>query len=250
MKSETKQQQYFLYGINPISEALKSNYSFHKIYVLKGTSNPRVEKIIEIAKAKKIQFYFEDNDFFNKNGQEFLHQGVIAQLKAGSRQIESLTDFLNNLDAAKSTILVLDQITDQHNVGAIARSAVFFKADLIILEDHNSAPINEVVHKISSGASLLMPFCFVEKLSVAIETLKSNSYQIVATDLSEESKDITGFTFNEKSALIIGAEGNGIRPHLLRMADEKIKISGSFDSLNVSNANAVFLYEISRQRMA
>jgi 23S rRNA (guanosine2251-2'-O)-methyltransferase len=246
----------YLFGIHPVMEGLFNGISFKKVYLKKSEKtskgslarDERIEKIVEICKKEKIQFFFIDETFFEKELPGKHHQGVAAELSAGTRYYPSVGAFLQTLpsDNKVSTILLLDQVTDQQNLGAIARSALFFGVDLIVQETHHASPVDEVVHRISSGASLAIPFCRVEKLSVAINELKEAGYWIAASDLSEIAKPLDTFDPPARCALILGSEGSGVRAHLLRMADAAFSIRGvgMLDSLNVGAAGAIFLQAI------
>lgn len=238
----------YLYGINTIQEALQAGHAFKKVYILQSKEkNERIEQIISLCKENGVQFRFENNDFFLREGREENHQGVLAELKSSTR-------FLADPDSVfaeeKAVILVLDGITDQQNMGAISRSAWFFGVSLIVIEDHGSAPVNEVVHKISSGASLLIPFYVTPSLLRTIENGKEKGFSVFSTSNSEASKSLYEASFPDKTILIIGSEGKGVRPHLTRLCTESLRIDGNsgFDSLNAASACAVVLYEMNRQK--
>ncbi len=241
-------------------EGLANQISFKKIYLKKSEKvgkgsivrDEKIEKIVEICKKEKIQFFFIDESFFEKELPGKHHQGVAGELAGGTRYYPSVAEFLATQETTQkvSCILVLDQVTDQQNLGAIARSALFFGVDLIVQETHHASPVDEVVHRVSSGASLAIPFCRVEKLSQALEDLKKAGYVLLASDVNETSKNLNAVKPAPKVALILGSEGAGIRPHLSRLADEVIAIPGTgvLDSLNVAAAGSIFLNTIFQWR--
>ena len=187
------------------------------------------------------------------------HQGFVLECKTDFQKVEELDSYLEKLpESSNHSVLILDQITDQHNLGAIVRSAYFFGSVLVIVENKNCAPINHVVHKVSAGASLIIPFHITLKISQSLKVLKQHRYEIIGTvieekfDLSAAKLDeASSFAF-DKHALILGAEGRGVRPHLLREIDRKISIPGtnSFNSLNVSVASGIILHELSKKKMS
>lgn len=238
-----------IYGVHPVHQALSQTGGLEKVFILKKQSlSSRIENIIALAKKLKIQFRFEDSEFFSEHCGDVNHQGVMGFLKKGARFIEDFEGFLKKLPLP-SVILAVDHVTDPHNFGAITRNAWFFGASLIISEEGFSAPVDATVHKVSSGASLLMPYYKGSSLQKSLEFLKSLGYKIYAAGLDDQGENLKHVSFDPRCVLVLGAEGKGIRPHILRTADKIIKIEGQsgFDSLNVSAASAVLLYESSRK---
>jgi len=237
-------QPYYICGIHPVLEALRAGYRCGRIFLQKGREDERFEQIITIAKKNKIQFFFTDNTELDKL-QQAHHQGVVAELKEGTRYIESISGFLARVlkEEPDAAVLILDGITDKQNLGAITRSACFFGIRLIITEAHGSAPVDAAVHRISSGASLLMPFSRAEKLSTAVNELKTLGFKIYSAVTPEAGGvPLHGFSPQFPCACILGSEGNGVRPHLIRASDATVHIAGSglFNSLNAAAAGAVF----------
>lgn len=257
--------RYSLMGIRPLEEALRKNIVFNKLYLQKSLAEKKFDDYIDYCKKRGIQYSFVEKSILDNKSNYHNHQGVLAELKQDTRIIEDLDNFLkkifnnqngkdninnsNESNEKKSKILILDRLTDQQNVGAITRTAYFFGCDIIICEKSHSAPIDMIVHKISSGASLMVAFHFAEKLSQAINTLKKYGYEILMSSLEEDdSTALESITqTSNKFALIIGSEGSGIRPHIEKFADKKITIPSwnNFDSLNVSVATGILLYALS-----
>jgi 23S rRNA (guanosine2251-2'-O)-methyltransferase len=177
---------------------------------------------------------------------------VAAELKGGTRFIADLDPFLATCRAKnpEAMVMVLDRVTDQQNLGAMARSAHFFGVDLIIQEEHFSAPVDQVVHRVSSGASLLIPFHRCEKLTDALVALTQAGFRVLAPDQEETTPLVDQADLSGPVAFLLGAEGSGVRPHLKRQCQGVVRIAGhaGFDSLNVGSAAAVLCHEKRRKR--
>lgn len=146
----------------------------------------------------------------------------------------------------KSLLVILDQVTDPHNVGAILRSACAFDADGMILQTKHAPDLGGVLAKTACGALEHVPVAFETNLSRAIETLQENGYFVYGLD--ERGEDISGIDFATKAALVLGAEGPGMRRLVKEHCDALVRLpmQGKMPSINVSNAAAVALYEISK----
>ncbi len=244
-------------GKNPVYEILTSNPGYiNKIVLLKKIKpEGKLKDIVNIAKEKSVNTMFLNfNDFKkyfdNKTKDEGITQGVIAFVK--DYDYRSLREIVDDCKKIKNPlILILDNITDPHNLGAIARSAVCLGADGIVIPRHNAAEVNHTVMKTSSGAVSYISIAKETNLTNAIELLKNNGFWIFGTDLAT-TKTIFETDFNVPAALVIGSEGTGIRKTLLDKCDHIVRIpmAGKISSLNASVSAAVFMYEIFRQKNA
>ena len=178
------------------------------------------------------------------------HQGVIGLISEITyQQIEDILPFLFEQEK-NPLILILDRVTDVRNFGAIARSAECLGVHAIVIGRKGSAPVNALAMKTSAGALAHIPVCRVGSLVATIEWLKLSGIQVLASSLEAEKPlfevDLTG-----PLAIIMGAEGSGVNPLLMQDVHETFIIPqlGNTDSLNVSVATGVILYEIARQRM-
>lgn len=242
-------------GKNPVLETLKSNpKDFNKIILLKKVKpDNKLKSIVNIAEENKINVvylnYFEFKKFFdNKSKDEGVDQGVIGFIK--DFEYKSLRDIVEeNKKIVNPLILILDQITDPHNLGAIIRSAVCLGADGIVIPRHNAAEVNHTVLKTSSGAVNFISIAKETNLSNCILLLKNNGYWIAGTDL-QAKKLIYETDFNIPLALIIGSESTGMRNNLKSQCDILVRIpmAGKIGSLNASVSAGLFLYEIFRQK--
>lgn len=242
-------------GKNPVLETLKSNpKDFNKIILLKKVKpDNKLKSIVNIAGENGINVvylnYFDFKQFFdNKSKEEGIDQGVIGFIK--DYEYKSVREIVEeNKKVVNPVILVLDQITDPHNLGAIIRSAVCLGADGIVIPRHNSAEVNHTVLKTSSGAVNYISIAKETNLTNTILFLKKNKYWIAGTDM-QNSKSIFETDLKTPLALIIGSEGSGMRNNLKSQCDMLLRIpmSGKIGSLNASVSAGVFLYEIFRQK--
>lgn len=245
--SETQQTNY-IYGKNPIYELLTKNPKrINKIYFQKGYSfDNRLKKIFDLAKENKIIVqYVSLQKFFEFFEDKPNFQGVVASVSP-VEYIE-LEDFLKTKKEGFKRIVVLDGVLDPHNFGAIIRSAVAVGLDGILIPTHRSVPITSTVEKTSCGAINHIPIIKTTSLSNSIDILKKHDFWVIATQMEAAQNyyeiDYTDMNF----ALVMGSEGKGISKTILNKADFTVKLQSNFESLNVSNAAAVILYEARRQ---
>lgn len=237
-----------IFGINAVFEAINNNNNIDKILVKRNFSNEQIKKIIKIAKEKEIHVQHISQETLNKITKKNT-QGILA--------IVSKIDFQNIYDIVPTLyeqrknpfVAILDGITDTGNMGAIIRSAVAFKVNAIVIKSSKRAAINENTIKNSAGAIFKMPICRHKNLSKIIKFLKESGLQIIS--ISEKSNDlISNYDFSYPTAIILGDENKGISSDLLRSSDKilKIPISTDINSLNVSVAAAITMYEVQKQR--
>jgi 23S rRNA (guanosine2251-2'-O)-methyltransferase len=237
-------------GRKPVLEALNSDEEISQVYILYGQEGGIINAIRVAAKKKGIKVNQIPFDKFKQITQSKVAQGVAA-LKS-EQKYHDLHNIIS--EAKKSTyplILILDSIQDTHNVGAILRSADCSGADGVIITKHNSAPINETVVKTSAGASEHVKISQINNLAQAIDELKQNGFWIVGSYL-EGAKDYTTVDYKIPVALIVGNEEKGIRKLTADKCDHLVRIpmKGKIQSLNVSVATGILLFEILRQRQA
>jgi 23S rRNA (guanosine2251-2'-O)-methyltransferase len=235
-------------GRKPVLEALNSNEEIEQVYLLFGQQGNIINAIRFAAKKRGIKCNQIPLERFRTYTPSQNAQGVIA-LKQDFK-FSSLDTIL--IEAKKSSIpliLVLDEIQDPHNVGAILRSAECSGVNGIILTKHNSATITSTVTKTSAGATEHLKICQVNNLSQTIDELKENGFWIVGSSL-ENAKNFTEADYKIPIVLIVGNEEKGIRKLTASKCDFLIKIpmKGKIQSLNVSVATGILLFEILRQR--
>ena len=241
-------KQTIIYGIRAIKEAIISDCSLNKIYIQKGLKGSEALNLIEIIKKRDINLSFVPIEKLNKLTFKN-HQGFVALTSPVN--FLSINDLSNLIDNKKNglTILILDNITDVRNFGAIIRTGECTGIDCIVIQQSGSAPVNGDTVKTSAGAVFNIPICRVSHLKDAILLLKQHKVEIIgATEKANQS--IFESDLNKSLAIIFGSEGKGLTKSTIRLCDKllKIPIIGKIESLNVSVAAGVSLFEILRQK--
>ena len=248
------ESSFYIYGRNAILEALKSNEDIEKIYYSFGLQGRQIDQIIFTARKLKVPVSQYDKQKFSilaKNlfGSENNTQGVIAQ-----KSIVKYTDLDELIEIAMAkeenpVLLMLDEINDPHNLGAIARTAECSGAVGMILPERNSSPVTPAAVKASAGALNHLPLCKTVNMIQAVKKLKDSGFWITGTSLSAR-QDYTAKIYDRPTVLVIGNEGRGMKPSLQKHCDNlvKIPILGKIESLNASVSSGIILYEILRQK--
>ena len=234
-----------IYGKNAVIEALENgDREFNKILISNNArADVKIEQIKKLAIKNGVVFQFVAKEKLNAIEPEGRHQGVIAQI-APIKYVD-LDEFITANSGVNTSVVILDGIEDSHNVGAIIRSCVCAGIKGIIIPSRRGVLINSTVEKTSAGATNHIAIIKVNSLVSAVQKLKENDYWVIASDHHAEQNhyeiDYTDMNF----ALIMGAEHAGISKSLLKLADFKVKIPmlTNFNSLNVSNATAIILFE-------
>ncbi len=235
-------------GRKPVLEALNSNEEISQVYILFGQEGGIINAIRVAAKKKGIKVNQIPFEKFRQITHSKMAQGVAA-VKSEQKFYDLQQIISDSKKSEYPLLLILDSIQDTHNVGAILRSADCSGVDGIIVTKHNSAPINETVVKTSAGASEHVKIAQISNLAQTIDELKQNGFWIVGSYL-EGAKDYTSVDFKIPIALIVGNEEKGIRKLTADKCDHLVRIpmKGKIQSLNVSVATGVLLFEILRQR--
>ena len=235
-------------GRNPVLEALEGNTEIDKVYIQKGVRGEFEKSIRKICKQKTIPLAVvpkEKLNYFYRGN----HQGIVALMSL--IEYQKIEDILPKAyeDSEQPLFVLLDKVTDIRNFGAIARSAEIFGAHAVIISRKGGAFINEEAIKASAGALLNIPVCREQSLRQTVNYLKDSGVSVFCADLSGDQA-IHEVDFKAPVCIVMGAEGKGINPDLLLHVNNKFKIPqiGVTDSLNVSVATGVILYEIQRQR--
>lgn len=242
-----KENTNAIIGRNPVIEALKSGRDIDKLMVSHGAEGS-INKIISMAKERKIPIYQSDKAALDRAAGGKPHQGVVAYASAYSYgEMEDVYAKAAEKNEAP-LVIILDNLEDPHNLGAIMRTAECAGAHGVIIPKRRSCGLTETVAKSSAGAIEYMPCVRVGNIAKTIDALKEEGFWICACDMGDTlyyQQDLTG-----KLAVVIGSEGNGISPLVKKKCDFVVSMPmvGKITSLNASNAAAVLMYEIRRQR--
>jgi 23S rRNA (guanosine2251-2'-O)-methyltransferase len=243
-----KQKQEMLFGIRATMEAIKSGKEIEKVLIRKGLTGRLYQDLFDLIRDENVEYQFVPAEKINSLNQKN-NQGVVTLVAPIAYQ--EVEDVVPQIMAEGRTplILILDQITDVRNFGAIARSAECAGVDAIIIPFKNSAKITPDSIKTSAGALYQIPVCRVQNLKTLVRNLKKEGIRIVASTEKAENY-YTDADLTLATAIIMGSEDTGIDEALLRLADEKVKVPilGQIESLNVSVAASLMVYEAVRQR--
>jgi 23S rRNA (guanosine2251-2'-O)-methyltransferase len=235
-------------GRKPVLEALNSDEEISQVYILFGQQGGIINAIRIAAKKRGIKVNQIPPDKFKQLTKDKISQGVAA-LKSEQKFYDLHEIISESRNSEYPLILILDSIQDTHNVGAILRTAECSGVDGVIVTKYNSAPINETVIKTSAGASEHIKIAQINNLAQTIDELKQSGFWIVGSYL-EGAKDYTSIDYKIPIALIVGNEEKGIRKLTVDKCDHLVRIPmmGKIQSLNVSVATGVLLFEILKQR--
>lgn len=232
----------YIFGKNTVSAYLKSGKRPHRLYLFdKGNYT----EIVKLAKANRVDVQFVAKHRLDRMVKG-VHQGVVAEVS--DYKYTELGDMIQN---AKNKVLVMcDQIEDPHNLGAILRSVDASGADGVIIGKHRSVGLTDTVAKVSTGAIDSVPVAQVTNLVQAIQELKDAGYWIVAAENGIDAVDYTEFKVDMPLVLVVGSEGRGVSRIVKESCDilTTIPMFGTVNSLNVSVATGIVLFEIARRR--
>lgn len=238
----------YIFGRNPVKEAYRAGKTIDKLYMQKGEPDPTLSSIRSLAKEARTVISFTDKAHLDKLAAGGNHQGVVAAVT--DFDYCEIDDIIANAKSKDEDLLVLilDGITDPHNLGAIIRSAECFGAHGIVIPKHRSVSVNDTVIKVASGATAYMPIAKVTNINDTIRDLKQRNVWVYATDFDGEPPK--SVKLSGDVALVIGSEGEGIHRLTKQLCDGTLTIPqyGKVNSLNASVAAGVLLYEIARQR--
>ena len=238
-----------LFGMHSVEAVLaREPERILELMVLKGRQDERLNKIIQAAREQGISINFLPRKTMDDKARDASHQGVIANARPGRTFNEA---DLDQLLAANDTpmLLILDGVTDPHNLGACLRSADAAGADAVIVPKDKSASITGVVRKVACGAAETMPLIQVTNLARTMREIQQKGVWIVGT-AGEADHSLYESKLNGSLAIVMGAEGKGMRRLTREHCDELVSLpmAGSVSSLNVSVATGICLFEAVRQR--
>lgn len=244
--------QNMIYGIHAIRSFIeRTPERLVEVFALKGGENKRLEPLINELRQLGISVQFMNRQTLDKKADGEVHQGIMARIQPAPELNE------NDLDAileSKSSplLLVLDGVTDPHNLGACLRTADAAGVDAVIVAKDKSAQLTSVARKVACGAAETMPLIRVTNLARSLRDLQQKYNIWVVGTAGEATENIYQTSFTGATALVMGAEGDGMRRLTRECCDQLVSIpmAGSISSLNVSVATGVCLFEIVRQRQS
>lgn len=237
-----------IFGIRAILEAIENEITLDKVFLLKESQGTLMRQLLHQLKLNGINFQFVPEEKFYKF-KDKNHQGAMAQIApVNFWDLEMLVEKVI-AEESNPLFLLLDQISDARNFGAILRTAACCGVHGIIVPKSGSAPVNADTIKTSAGGIFHVPICKVDHLKDALFYLQGSEVAIFAATEKAEN-NIYQANFNQPMALIMGSEDRGINPTLLKVIEHKVKLpmTGKIASLNVSVACGAILYEVIRQR--
>jgi 23S rRNA (guanosine2251-2'-O)-methyltransferase len=240
--------QAILFGFHAVGVRLKiAPRSLLELHVDASRRDPRMQHFVARAEAAGVRLVESDDQRLHKLSGTHRHQGVVARVEPLSRS-HSLDDTLDAI-AGPPLVLVLDGVTDPHNLGACLRVADGAGAHAVVAPKDHAVGVNATVAKVASGAAETMPYFMVTNLARTLNELKERDIRVVGT-AEDAPRSIYELDLSGPLALVFGAEGSGLRQLTSRTCDELVHLPmhGAVESLNVSVASGVCLYEAARQR--
>lgn len=250
MKSSSfTKKKNILAGRNPVIEGLKNNQNIDKILIAKNAGGEALTEIRELAKQLKVPVQYVPVEKINSLT-NIQHQGVVAFKSAVFYQdLQQVIDFVISKGEVP-LFLMLDGITDVRNIGAIARTALCCGAQAIIIPDKGVGALNEDAVKASAGALEQLLICRVNSLMKAVDELHLNGIKVFASEMKAPIS-LFQLSMQEPCVVVMGGEEKGVYPALMKICDTSfhIPMNNNFESLNVSVAAGMILYEAMKQRM-
>ena len=237
-----------IYGIRAVIEAINSSRDIDKVFIQTGLKGKLIGQLESLIRKNKINFSYVPTQKLDRLSKKN-HQGVIARI--APIKFYTIDSFSEVLEKSNNPfVLILDQINDVRNFGAIIRTAEISGVDGIIIQNSSSAPVNSDTIKTSAGAIFNIPICKVNHIKDAIYHLQSMNISIISASEKSE-KNIYDVDLKVPLAIIMGSEQKGINKSVINLSNESVKLPmyGKIESLNVSVACGIFLYEVVRQRI-
>jgi 23S rRNA (guanosine2251-2'-O)-methyltransferase len=243
-------EREIIYGINPVIEALKADrLTINKILVAEGKEASFLKMAQQLARERGVPIHRCRREFLDREAGSETHQGVLGYLSGASYASWEDVERRIAQTLGHSLVLVLDSIEDPQNLGSLIRTAESCGVQGVLIPKDRAVGLTPTVVKASAGAVAHIPIVRVTNLAQAIDDLKKQGFWVVGTD-AHGGKSLYEMKFDMNVALVIGSEGKGIRPLLLKKCDFTVSIPmrGKITSLNTAIAGAVILYEILRQQ--
>ena len=248
-KQQRPKNPNLIYGIRPVMEAINENKDIDKILLQKGAHSDMFRELFQLVRERNIPFQYVPVERLNRfTGGN--HQGVVCFMS--SVEYQSVYDIIPSIyeEGKVPFLLFLDKVTDVRNMGAIARSAECAGVQAIVVPSKNTAQLNEDAVKTSSGALHKIPVCRHDNPKEVLTYIKQCGISLVGC--TEKAKKLYfQHDFTKPVCLIMGSEGEGISPEILSLCDANVRIPiiGTVESLNVSVATGIILFEVVKQRL-
>lgn len=239
-----------IFGVNPVLEALRAaTRPIQEITIAEGAKDGRLRELIDLARAQDIPVHQAPRIKLDRAARSASHQGVVARVAAA--RYADPDDLLDSVTGRKDAPLfvILDGVEDPHNLGAVLRTAECAGLDGVFIPERRAVGLTETVAKASAGAVEHVPVSRVTNLSRLIDQLKERNVWVVGT-AAEATMNYTEWDWTRASAVVMGGEGSGLHRLVRERCDALVKIPvlGQIESLNVSVATGIILYEAVRQR--
>jgi len=237
-----------IFGVNPVKESLQGSRSAFNLYVQNSATDHRVEKIIRLAEERGVAVHRRDKADLTRMCASSHHQGIALEVEPF--RYADLDDLLTSIrnSGLAGFILVLDAIQDPHNLGALIRSAACAGVDAVIIPKDRACGITAAAEKTSAGAVETVPVAMVTNVAQTLETLKKLGYWVYGLD-GAARQTVYQTDFSGNVVLVVGGEGEGIRPLVRKQCDVVVSIPqyGGISSLNASVAGGIAMFEIARK---
>ncbi len=239
----------YIYGVNPVLEALKiKNGVVEKLVISRSGKDQHTRNILELAKKKGVIVEFRDKAVVEKLAGNNSHQGIVGICR--EYRYSDIEDIINNRHGSfkHSLILIADGINDPRNLGSLIRTVHCLGANGVVIPVNRSAQVTAAAVKASAGAAHHTPVAMVVNLVSTIDYLKDRGFWIYGTD-TDSGKPLNSLEYETDIAIVVGSEGEGMR-HLVKKKCDflmSIPMLGQIDSMNVSVAAGIILYEVSRR---
>ena len=237
-----------IFGVNPVKESLQGTRGAFNLYVQISATDHRVEKIIRLAEERGVAVHRRDKLDLTKMCASSHHQGIALEVEPF--RYADFDDLLTSINQSGSTgfLLVLDAIQDPHNLGALIRSAACAGVDGVLIPKDRACGVTAVAEKTSAGAVETVPVAMITNVAQTLEALKKQGYWVYGLD-GAARQSVYGTDFSGNVVLVVGGEGEGIRPLVRKQCDVVMSIPqyGGVSSLNASVAGGIALFEIARK---
>tara|TARA_B100000767_G_scaffold269395_1_gene291165 strand:- start:645 stop:1382 length:738 start_codon:yes stop_codon:yes gene_type:complete len=243
-------EERIIYGFHSITSLIRIDpLSIKEIFIDEYRTDGRVSDLMKLIEIHKIKYYLSNKERLDGFVASQKHQGVVAKIYEVKDKYVTIEDIVEADQSGPLLLLILDGIEDPHNLGACFRVADAMGVNAIVCPKDNAVGLNATVRKVASGGAESIPFVVVTNLARTIRYLKDNGIFIYGTDDTSD-KSLNQINFNGSIALIMGSEGKGMRRLTRELCDDifSIPMLGQVESLNVSVASGICLYEINRQK--